>query len=168
MKTFAETDIVDAVVIGSGAGGAPLAAELACNGKTVVVLEAGPAFAAMGHTPDEIAARELYWLHERLSAGTNPQAFGGNNSGTGLGGSLLHYGAFMPRMDARDFHLHTETGKGVDWPFGLDELLPYIERVESFIGVSGPKSYPWDPTRRSAAPPPPPQSPPPKMTARGG
>ncbi|MFT8979334.1 NAD(P)-binding protein, partial [Gluconobacter oxydans] len=125
MKTFAETDIVDAVVVGSGAGGAPLAAELARNGKTVVVLEAGPAFTAMGHTPDEIAARELYWLHERLSAGTNPQAFGGNNSGTGLGGSLLHYGAFMPRMDARDFHLHTETGKGVDWPFGLDELLPY-------------------------------------------
>ncbi len=155
MKTFAETDIVDALIIGSGAGGAPLAAELARNGKTVVVLEAGPAFTATGHTPDEVAARELYWLHERLSAGTNPQAFGGNNSGTGLGGSLLHYGAFMPRMDARDFHLHTETGKGVDWPFGLDELLPYIERVESFIGVSGPAHYPWDPERRYAYAPPP-------------
>ncbi|EHH67736.1 GMC family oxidoreductase [Gluconobacter morbifer] len=155
MKTYSDTETVDVVVVGSGAGGAPLAAELARHGKSVVVLEAGPAFSARNHTPDEITARELYWLNERLSTGTHPQAFGGNNSGTGLGGSLLHYGAFMPRMDARDFHLHTETGKGVDWPFGLDELLPYIERVESFIGVSGPASYPWDANRRYAYPPPP-------------
>lgn len=151
----ARFDEADVVVIGTGAGGAPLTAELASKGCRVVALEAGPAFTAFSHTPDELAARELYWLHERLSAGGTPQAFGGNNSGTGVGGSLLHYGAFLPRMDRRDFHLHRETGKGVDWPFGYDTLLPYVERVEKFIGVSGPASYPWDPSRHYAYPPPP-------------
>ncbi|QDH16909.1 GMC family oxidoreductase [Swingsia samuiensis] len=155
MKTYSNQDVVDVVVIGSGAGGAPLAAKLAQHGKTVVVLEAGPLFSASNHTPDEIAARELYWLNERLSGGENPQAFGGNNSGTGIGGSLLHYGAFMPRIDPRDFFLHRETGKGVDWPFGMETLLPYIEQVEHFIGVSGPSHYPWDEQRRYAYPPPP-------------
>ncbi len=143
----------DVVVIGTGAGGAPLTAKLAVNGRSVVALEAGPAFDAHHHTPDEPTAQELYWLHERLSGGGTPQAFGGNNSGTGLGGSLLHYGAFLPRMDKRDFHLYSETGKGVDWPFGAEELQPYVEEVEAFIGVSGPQSYPWDAQRHYAYPP---------------
>ncbi|MBS1049765.1 GMC family oxidoreductase [Gluconobacter japonicus] len=155
MKTYAETDILDVIIVGSGAGGAPLAARLAQAGKSVLVLEAGPKFTPAHYTSDEIEAREIYWLNERLSGGRNPQPFGGNNSGTGVGGSMLHYGAFLPRPDARDFQLHTETGRSVDWPFRYEELLPYIEEVESFIGVSGPAQYPWDPSRQYAYTPPP-------------
>ncbi|WP_237442238.1 MULTISPECIES: GMC family oxidoreductase [unclassified Saccharibacter] len=154
MTRFSANKVVDTVIVGTGAGGAPLMAELARQGRTVVALEAGPKFDPNRYTPDEMGAQELYWRHERLSGGTTPQAFGGNNSGTGVGGSLLHYGAFLPRMDPRDFQLKTETGEGEDWPFGYDELLPYIERVEDFIGVSGPASYPWDAQRRYAYPPP--------------
>lgn len=154
IKQFSADDTVDTVVIGTGAGGAPLVAELARYGRRVVALEAGPSFNAQQYTPDEKGASELYWLHERLSGGKTPQAFGGNNSGTGIGGSLLHYGAFVPRMDARDFHLKTETGEGENWPFGAETLKPYIERVENFIGVSGPSSYPWDAQRKYAYPPP--------------
>ncbi|AOX15864.1 GMC family oxidoreductase [Kozakia baliensis] len=153
-QRYAENEVVDVVIVGTGAGGAPLLAELARAGLKVVALEAGPRFEARHYTPDEIEASEFYWLEERLSDGANPQAFGGNNSGTGVGGSMLHYGAFMPRIDARDFKLHTETGQGVDWPFGLETLLPYIERVEQEIGVSGPPDYPWDSARRYAYPPP--------------
>lgn len=69
--------------------------------------------------------------------------------------SLLHYGAFLPRPDARDFQLQTETGLSVDWPFRYEELLPYIEEVEAFIGVSGPSQYPWDSSRHYAYAPPP-------------
>lgn len=154
MRQFSTEETVDTVVVGTGAGGAPLTAELARYGRSVVALEAGPRFDPNQYTPDETGAQELYWRHERLSGGKNPQAFGGNNSGTGIGGSLLHYGAFVPRMDARDFHLKTETGQGEDWPFGLEEILPYIERVEDVIGVSGPAVYPWDQKRRYAYPPP--------------
>lgn len=147
-------DIVDVVIVGTGAGGAPLLAELARAGLRVVALEAGPRFSARQFTPDETEASEFYWREERLSGGDTPQAFGGNNSGTGVGGSLLHYGAFLPRPDARDFHLHAETGRGVDWPFDRATLLPYIERVETEIGVSGPDHYLWEPERRFRTPPP--------------
>ena len=82
-----------------------------------------------------------------------PEAFGANNSGTGVGGSMLHWGAFVPRPDPRDLRLRSETGAGEDWPITHDELLPYLCRVEAAIGVSGPAAYPWDPTRAYPLPP---------------
>ncbi|WP_235535166.1 GMC family oxidoreductase [Sphingomonas sp. Leaf339] len=153
MRRYAATDMVDAVVIGTGAGGAPLLARLAQAGLKVVALEAGPNWEPGDHTPDETAASDIYWMDERLSDGAMPQAFGGNNSGTGVGGSTLHWGAFCPRPDARDLRLQSLTGDGVDWPIRHDELIAYIEEVERFIGVSGPADYPWDKARRYPLPP---------------
>jgi len=143
---------VDAVVIGTGAGGAPLTARLAKAGLSVVALEAGRAFRPDDHVADEVAA-DIYWMEERLSGGTTPTAFGSNNSGMGVGGSTLHWGAFCPRPDPRDLLLKTLTGEGADWPIGHGELIRYIEEVERFTGVSGPAGYPWDTTRRYAYPP---------------
>lgn len=148
MRCHPETDVVDAIVVGTGAGGAPLLARLAEAGLSVVALEAGRNREPEGFTPDEIAAADLYWRNERLSAGATPEAFGANNSGIGVGGSTLHWGAFVPRADPRDLRLGTETGVGVDWPLGLAELVPYYEDIEAFIGVSGPAAYPWDSGRR--------------------
>lgn len=153
MRTYPEGEAVDAVVIGTGAGGAPLLAKLASAGLRVVALEAGPNFTPERFAFDETLADEIYWTEERLSGGSTPEAFGANNSGTGVGGSTLHWGAFVPRADARDLRLHTETGEGVDWPLTYDELKPYYEQVEAFIGVSGPQSYPWDASRRYPLPP---------------
>ncbi len=127
---------VDVVVIGTGAGGAPLLAEFSRAGLRVVALEAG-----------------RHWMGERLSAGRTREAFGPNNSGLGVGGSTLHWGAFCPRPTACDLSLRTETGTGEDWPLTLDELTPYLERAERAIGVSGPTPYPWDPSRRYAMAP---------------
>ncbi|MDP4025907.1 GMC family oxidoreductase [Methylobacterium sp. NEAU 140] len=153
MRTYAADEAVDAVVIGTGAGGAPVLARLAAAGLSVVALEAGPNFTPEDFAFDETLADEIYWTEERLSGGSTPEAFGANNSGTGVGGSTLHWGAFVPRPDARDLRLHTETGEGVDWPMGLDALVPFYERVERFIGVSGPQAYPWDESRRYPLPP---------------
>jgi choline dehydrogenase-like flavoprotein len=154
MRRHALNDPVDAVVIGTGAGGAPLLARLAAAGLRVVALEAG-----RNHTPekfaaDEVAACDLYWLGERLSGGQTPEAFGANNSGTGVGGSTLHWGAFVPRPNHADVRLRSQFGVGEDWPFGVEALLPYVREVERFIGVSGPASYPWDPGRHYPLPPP--------------
>ncbi|WP_233551230.1 GMC family oxidoreductase [Amnibacterium setariae] len=153
MRHHAETDEVDAVVIGTGAGGAPILARLAQAGLSVVALEAGPNWEPTDHTPDEIDAASIYWTSERLSGGTDPEAFGGNNSGIGVGGSTLHWGAFCPRPDERDLRLASDQGAGVDWPITHAELIPYIEEVERFIQVSGPADYPWDPARRYPLPP---------------
>lgn len=150
MRTYTDDEIVDVVVVGTGAGGAPLTAEFARKGLTVVALEAGRHFSLDDLTPDETEAVEINWMSERLSGGDDPTAFGPNNSGRGVGGSMLHWGAFTPRPDRRDLALRTESGVGRDWPVDPDELLSYVERVEGDIGVSGPSPYPWDPSRRYA------------------
>lgn len=142
----------EAVVIGSGAGGAPLAARLAQRGVSVLILEAGRAFSPDDHQADELAD-DIYWMEDRLSGGETPTAFGANNSGMGVGGSTLHWGAFCPRPDPRDLSLRTSTGVGADWPIAARELRDYVTQVEAFIGVSGPAAYPWDSTRRFTCPP---------------
>ena len=153
MRRHDEAEVVDAVVIGTGAGGAPLLAILAARGLRVVALEAGRNWEPDEHTPDEIEATDINWMEERLSVGTTPTAFGPNNSGMGVGGSTLHWGAFTPRPDPRDMQMRALTGLGHDWPITHSELTGYIERVERFIGVSGPSRYPWDPERKYSLPP---------------
>jgi choline dehydrogenase-like flavoprotein len=150
MRSYAESDEVDAVVVGTGAGGAPILARLAAAGLRVVALEAGAWWESPSEqfATDEVDAAKIYWLGERLSAGETPIVFGGNNSGTGVGGSMLHWGAFVPRADPRDLKLRQTTGQGADWPLDYAELLPYYEELERFIGVSGPAQYPWDDNRR--------------------
>lgn len=143
----------DVVVIGTGAGGAPVLAELAKAGLRVVALEAGQPFKAEDHSTDETVS-DIYWMDERLSDGEMPQVFGSNNSGKGVGGSTLHWGAFCPRPDPRDLKLQSLTGQGVDWPLDMGDLLPHLEAVERFISVSGPADYPWDPGRTYPNPPP--------------
>lgn len=156
MKSFHPEELVDAVVIGTGAGAAPILARLSQAGRSVVALEAGPWWdPASQYAADEVAMGALYWAGphavqhgERLSAGANPTAFGGNNSGTGVGGSMLHWGAFVPRADPRDWKLRSDSGEGQDFPIPYADVIPYYEQVERFLGVSGPATYPWDPARR--------------------
>ena len=144
-REYALTDIVDAVVIGTGAGGAPLLARLAAAGLQVVALEAGRFWnPGQDFATDEKAQDKLFWNDERLSAGGNPLPFGSNNSGIGVGGSTLHYTAYTPRAHADDFALHTEFGVGTDWPLGYADLEPYYDELEQFLGVSGPSPYLWD------------------------
>jgi len=153
-RRYPTSETVDIVVIGTGAGGSPVLARLAQAGLSVVALEAGRWWSpATEYAQDEVAQAPLYWLDERLSSGSDPTAFGKNNSGCGVGGSTLHYGAFVPRPDPRDLSLRTEFGLGQDWPISYNELIPYFNEVEQFLGVSGSSSYPWDPDRRYPLPP---------------
>ncbi len=147
---FNRGETVDAVVIGTGAGGAPLLSRLAEAGLRVVALEAGRKWDPQrDFATDEEEQEKLFWTDERLSGGGNPIAFGKNNSGIGVGGSTLHYTAYVPRPQPDDFHLQRDFGVGVDWPICFDDLLPYYREVEAFLGVSGPQTYPWGPPREA-------------------
>ena len=149
----AEADEVDCVVIGLGAGGAPLLARLAMAGLKVVALEAGPWHnPAQDFATDEKAQDFLFWNDERLAAGRDPLAMGKNNSGTGVGGSTLHYTAYTPRPLPDDLHLKRDFGQGEDWPMDYADLEPYYEELEQFLGISGPTPYPWGPARRTGYP----------------
>ncbi len=148
MRRYPEREPVDAVVIGTGAGGAPVMARLAAAGLSVVALEAGRHWdPEQEFATDELVQSKLFWTDERLSAGTDPVAFGNNNSGVGVGGSTLHYTAYVPRPQPDDFGLYTEFGVGVDWPIEYRDLEPYYDELERLLGVSGPTPYPWGPPR---------------------
>ena len=156
LRRYGESEVVDAVVIGTGAGGGPLLWRLARAGCSVVALEAGRHWLpARDFATDEKAQAGLFWSDERLSAGADPLAFGNNNSGIGVGGSTLHFTAYTPRPQDDDFRLRSTSGAGVDWPLGYAELEPYFDELEALIGVSGPETYPWGPPRKSAYPLPP-------------
>ncbi|MGI8547313.1 MAG: GMC family oxidoreductase [Gemmatimonadaceae bacterium] len=147
-KSFLLNDPVDVVVIGTGAGGAPVIAKLAQAGCSVVALEAGKHWnPATDFATDEREQGKLAWSDERLSAGGTPVHFGHNNSGIGVGGTTLHFTAYVPRPAPEDFHLRTDFGVGVDWPITYYDLEPYYDEAERFIGVAGPSPYPWGPPR---------------------
>jgi choline dehydrogenase-like flavoprotein len=156
MKKYLNKEEVDVVVIGTGAGGAPVMARLAQAGLKVVALEAGKRWnPSEDFATDEREQSKLYWQDERLSAGKSPLSFGRNNSGIGVGGTTLHYTAFVPRPHHDDFKLYTDFGVGTDWPLTYNDLEPYFHELEEFLGVSGPSPYPWDASRKKPYPLPP-------------
>ena len=150
---YSLSETVDAVVIGTGAGGAPLLARLAAAGLKVVALEAGKHWDPKADfATDEKEQQKLFWSDERLSAGSDPLPFGSNNSGIGVGGSTLHYTAYTPRVQPDDLLLRTHFGVGEDWPIDFDQIEPYYNEIEQFLGISGPATYPWGPARKRSYP----------------
>ena len=85
---------------------------------------------------------DLYWTQTRIIGGEDPVVMGANNSGRGVGGSMVHYAGYAPRFHPSDFRIHSEDGVGVDWPIAYDELRPHYQRLESELPVAG-EYWPW-------------------------
>src|SRR5688500_8524997 len=126
------TGVVDACIVGSGAGGGVLATELAAAGMSVVVIEAGEWLdTRRDHVTDELSMLGRFdWDDLRITAGADPLRVGRVNTGRAVGGTTVHYTAMALRLDPSDFHIASTDGIGVDWPFGYDELAPYYGEVE--------------------------------------
>jgi choline dehydrogenase-like flavoprotein len=148
MARYEPADEVDLVVVGAGAGGSVLAQRLARKGWRIVVLESGPFWDPdRDWVSDEAGAHKLYWTAPRVIGGGDPVELGKNNSGHGVGGSMVHYAGFAPRFHPSDFDVRSTDGVGADWPISYDELRPHYERVEAELPVSG-QDWPWgDPHR---------------------
>jgi choline dehydrogenase-like flavoprotein len=169
-RTFAEGEIVDFVIVGSGAAGGVLAKELATAGFHVVVLEQGPWLESSQFSHDELAIEQR---HDLLNIASEPfQTFRTTeteaprrNTGLnlrylrGVGGSTVHFAANYWRFRPSDFRERSIVGPlagtGLaDWPISYEELEPYYTRVEWEIGVSG-EAGPFDPPRSRPYPMPP-------------
>jgi choline dehydrogenase-like flavoprotein len=153
MRRYPESDVVDAVVVGCGAGGSVMAQRLARAGWTVVVLDAGPFWDPdRDWVSDEAGSHQLYWTEPRVIAGSDPVPLGSNNSGRGVGGSMVHFAGYTPRLHPSDFRTASQDGVGVDWPISYDALRPYYELIEGELPVAG-QDWPWgDPHRYPHAP----------------
>ena len=143
MRRYADDDEVDLCIVGAGAGGSVLAQRLARQGWRVVVLEAGPFWHPdEDWVSDEAGAHELYWTQNRIVGGSNPIELGKNNSGRGVGGSMVHYAGYTPRFHPSDFHTHELDGVGADWPIRYRDLRAHYEQVEAELPVAG-QNWPW-------------------------
>jgi|RhiMethySRZTD1v2_1073278.scaffolds.fasta_scaffold07470_3 choline dehydrogenase-like flavoprotein len=54
-----------------------------------------------------------------------------------LGGRTLHYGRITLRFADYDFKPKTRDGLGFDWPITYNDIKPYYEKAERFIGCTG-------------------------------
>lgn len=143
MRRFGDADIVDLVIVGCGAGGSTLLQRVARAGWTVVALDAGPFWnPETDWVSDEAGSHELYWTEPRQIGGADPVPLGSNNSGRGVGGSMVHYAGYVPRFHPSDFRTRSQDGVGADWPIEYDDLRPYYSAIEGELPVAG-EHWPW-------------------------
>jgi choline dehydrogenase-like flavoprotein len=153
MRRFEDEDEVDLVIVGCGAGGSTLLQRMARTGARVVGMDAGPFWEPeTDWVSDEAGSHHLYWTEPREIGGSDPVPLGSNNSGRGVGGSMVHYAGYTPRFHPSDFRTRTNDGVGADWPIDYADLKPYYEQLEAELPVSGerwpwgdPHSYPYRP-----------------------
>lgn len=128
----------DIVIIGSGIGGASVAAGLAASGARIVILEAGD------HIPDQPENRDQRAIfqrgHFRPRETWYEQDGKGFNPGNyyNVGGNSKFYGAVLSRYRREDFALlaHRE-GVSPAWPFAYEELEPWYSAAEALYQVRG-------------------------------
>ena len=128
------TSRLDAIVIGSGAGGAAAAYRLVRGGLRVLLVEKGDHLPADGSTLDvqrvvhagEFLSREA-WLDGRGGALVPEEHFN-------VGGKTKWYGAALLRFASHEFAADEAHGcRG--WPIGLATLEPYYTEAEQLLGV---------------------------------
>lgn len=148
MRQFRDDELVDFVVVGTGAGGGPLIAGLAEAGFSVVGLDAGPYFRPLeDFASDETEQNKLYWTDNRVIDGADPFVMGGKNSGKAVGGSTVHFAMVSLRFRPEWFKSRSVMGYGADWPLDWREMWDYYARAEQALKISGPVTYPWGPKR---------------------
>jgi choline dehydrogenase-like flavoprotein len=147
----------DVCIVGSGAGGGAAAYVLTRAGANVIMLEAGPQW----DSAKDSAMFKWPYDSPRRGASTPERAFGEFDGCIGswtiegepytmpegerfdwyrarmLGGRTNHWGRISLRMGPDDFRRKTLDGLGEDWPIGYDDIKPYYDELDQFVGLFG-------------------------------
>ena len=153
----------DVCIIGSGAAGGAAAKVLTDGGLNVVMLEAGPRlnpekdfkmFAwpyQLPHRGVGVGGKLRGELNSEFMAPNGAWEIEGEpyTSAPGsrfrwfrsriVGGRTNHWGRIALRFAPVDFKSRSTDGMGDDWPITYEEIAPYYDKVESYIGVFGSK-----------------------------
>src|SRR5215831_20788812 len=149
----------DVVIVGVGAAGGILAAELSKAGMKVIGLERGPRLTTEDFTPHDelrffqrqdlrpdVKRQPVTW---RSNANTRANPLPTLAYGNQAGGGTVHYGAVSWRFHEDDFRARSQTiarygapaipehSSLADWPLGYAVLEPYYDQAEYELGVSG-------------------------------
>jgi choline dehydrogenase-like flavoprotein len=160
MQIKESSEVFDAIIVGSGAGGGMATKILSEAGLNIAVVEAGPFF---DPASDE-QRTQLKWPWESPRRGASSTrdfgdfdaAYGGweiegepytRKIGTRfdwfrsrmLGGRTNHWGRISLRFGPKDFKHKSHDGLGEDWPISYDDVKPYYDKVDKLIGVFGSK-----------------------------
>lgn len=161
----AQDRVWDAVIIGTGAGGATAGYALARRGKSVLFLERGLDDAARvagqpyNWTGGESALRHGWWpepVQRRVGPRTSSTF---HPVGAGPGGGTALFGMVMDRFRPIDFtprrlFPHTDSALPERWPITYDDLAPYYDEAEELYHVHG-SPDPLHPVGRLRDAPPP-------------
>ncbi|MDX2150789.1 MAG: GMC family oxidoreductase [Bryobacteraceae bacterium] len=162
MQTGA-AQVFDVIVVGSGATGGWAAKQLTEAGMRVAMLEAGPKITPrdftehvqtwqlpyLGLNPKILRDRPIqgrcyacreqnyrWFVNDHENPYTQEKPFNWIRMRV-LGGRSLSWGRQSYRMSDLDFKAASHDGYGDDWPVGYEELVPYYEQVERYVGISG-------------------------------
>jgi choline dehydrogenase-like flavoprotein len=128
----------DVLIIGSGMGGATLAAALAPTGRRIVILERGERLKDSPEARDPSAIfRRGHFKPKETWADAQGDAFSPGNYAY-VGGNTKFYGAVLIRYRAEDFRpMRHMGGTTPGWPIGYDRLEPWYGAAEALYRVRG-------------------------------
>jgi choline dehydrogenase-like flavoprotein len=157
MQIIRNRTVYDIVIVGSGAGGGMAAKVLTEAGATVMMLEAGVMFDPVRDS------KMMAWPYQSPRRGLPipERQFGEFDAGWGgwtlegepytsapgdrfdwfrtrmLGGRTNHWGRISLRFGPDDFKRKSLDGLGDDWPITYDDLKPYYDSIDRYIGLFG-------------------------------
>jgi len=157
--------VYDVVVIGSGAGGGTVVDVMTRMGIKVALIEAGH----MLNPARDYKEHKMPYDYPHRGAGDKGESYTGRKDfgfwgapngywemdgepytvapgsefrwfrSRVIGGRTNHYGRISLRFADYDFKPYSTDGLGHDWPVTYDEIAPYYDKAEAFIGICGTK-----------------------------